>query len=110
MRQDAGGGGADADPGAPHGVGMAAGGGTPGQLRAEAMGRAHALSLLAEEVERAGSDIAACRDDPSWSGMAHEAFVRSLDRLAGDVRAAGALLRDAHPPAGSAPGCAGSRS
>ncbi|OUE19089.1 hypothetical protein BFL36_13690 [Clavibacter michiganensis] len=109
MRQDASGGGADAGESGDAGGSSGPGGGTPGQLRAEALGRAHALSVLAEEVERTGSDIAACRDDPSWSGMAHDAFVRSLDRLAGDVRRASALLHDARPAAASASRCAGSR-
>lgn len=106
MRQDARAGGADADPerGPEHGRG------TPGQLRAEALGRAHALTELAGEVERTSAAIAACRDDPSWAGIAHDAFVRSLDALAGSVRLAAGLLHDGHPPSGSAPGCMGAGS
>ncbi|KZC95708.1 MULTISPECIES: hypothetical protein [Clavibacter] len=105
MRQDAVGGGAHEQPAALGGSPSGPAGGTPGQLRAEALGRAHALRALAEEVERTSRDIAVCRDDPSWSGMAHDAFVVSLDRLAGEVRLAAGLLHDAHPAPGSAPGC-----
>jgi len=106
MRQDGSGGGADPDAGR----GPDHGRGTPGQLRAEALGRAHALTELAGEVERTSRDIAACRDDPSWTGIAHDAFVRSLDALAGSVHLAAGLVHDAHPPSGSAPGCTGAGS
>ncbi|MBP2456714.1 putative trehalose synthase [Clavibacter michiganensis] len=84
-------------------------GGAPGQLRAEAQSRAHALAVLADAVAETHRGIAACRDDPSWSGRAHEAFVRTLDDLAGRVALAGTLLHDVHPAAGAAPGCSGAR-
>ena len=80
---------------------------TPGQLRAEAQSRAHALAVLAEAVAETHRGIASCRDDPSWSGRAHDAFVRSLDDLGGRVALAGTLLHDAQRSAGSAPGCSG---
>lgn len=84
-------------------------GSTPGQLRAEAVTRAHALAAIADAVTETHRGIASCRDDPSWSGRAHDAFVRALDDLAGRVALAGSLLHDAHPAAGSAPGCPGAR-
>jgi hypothetical protein len=108
VRQDASGGGADADAAVQQGAEHSRG--TPGQLRAEALGRAHALTELAGEVERTSRDIGACRDDPSWAGIAHDAFIRSLDALAGSVHLAAGLLHDAHPAAGTAPGCPGSGS
>jgi hypothetical protein len=82
-------------------------GSTPGQLRAEALTRAHALAVLAEEVAQTGRDLAGCREDPSWTGRAHDAFTRSLDDLHGRVALAATLLHDARSGAGSAPGCAG---
>lgn len=86
------------------------GGGTPGQLRAEARTRAHALAVLADAVAETHRDIGSCRDDPSWSGRAHDAFTRALDDLAGRVALAGTLLHDAQRTAGSAPGCPGAHS
>ncbi|MBM7412178.1 putative trehalose synthase [Clavibacter michiganensis] len=85
----------------------AEGGGTPGQLRAEALTRAHALAAVADAVAETHRGIASCRDDPSWSGRAHDAFIRALDDLAGRVALAGTLLHDVHPNAASAPGCPG---
>jgi len=85
------------------------GGSTPGQLRAEAQTRAHALAVLADAVAETHRGIASCRDDPSWSGRAHDAFIGALDDLAGRVALAGTLLHDAHAPAGSTPGCPGAR-
>lgn len=82
-------------------------GSTPGQLRAEALTRAHALAALADAVAETHRGIASCRDDPSRSGRAHDAFVRALDDLAGRVALAGTLLHDAHPASGSTPGCPG---
>ncbi|MBM7387083.1 putative trehalose synthase [Clavibacter michiganensis] len=79
----------------------------PGQLRAEAQSRAHALAVLADAVAETHRGIATCRDDPSWSGRAHDAFVRALDDLAGRVALAGTLLHDAQRAAGSTPGCSG---
>lgn len=82
-------------------------GGTPGQLRAEAQSRAHALAVLADAVAETQRGIASCRDDPWWSGRAHDAFVRALDDLVGRVALARTLLHDAHPADGSAHGCPG---
>ncbi|MBF4617966.1 hypothetical protein ITJ44_07755 [Clavibacter sp. VKM Ac-2873] len=87
--------------------GSGQGGGTPGQLRAEARSRAHALAVLADAVAETHRVIASCRDDPSWSGRAHDAFLRALDDLAGRVALAGTLLHDAHPAADAVPGCPG---
>ncbi|RIJ61192.1 hypothetical protein DZG02_08320, partial [Clavibacter lycopersici] len=86
------------------------GGSTPGQLRAEALSRAHALAVLVGAVTETHRDIASCRDDPSWSGRAHDAFSRALDDLADRVALAATLLHDAHPAPRSAPGCSGGRS
>ncbi|MFT2753123.1 hypothetical protein [Clavibacter sp. Sh2088] len=90
--------------GAPPGEGS-----TPGQLRVEEQTREHALAAVADAVEETRRRIASCRDDPSWSGRAHDAFTRSLDDLAGRVALAATLLHDARPGPGSAPGCPGAR-
>lgn len=82
---------------------------TPGQLRVEARSRAHAMGSLADAVAETHRAIASCRDDPSWSGSAHDAYVRALDDLAGRVALAATLLHDARAEAGSAPGCPGVR-
>jgi hypothetical protein len=84
-------------------------GGTPGQLRVEERAREHALAALADAVAETGHDVASCRDDPSWSGRAHDAFVRALDDLAGRIALAATLLHDARPAAGSASGHPGVR-
>jgi len=81
-------------------------GATPGQMVAEARSRAHALAALADAVAETRRAIACCRDDPSWSGSAHDAFTRSLDDLAGRVARAAALLHDAQA-SGSSPACRG---
>jgi hypothetical protein len=83
----------------------APGGGTPGQLRAEALTRTHALRTLADAVAGTQCDLSSCRDDPSWSGRAHDAFLSTLDDLAGRVALAATLLHDAG--AGSASACPG---
>ncbi|QIS43230.1 hypothetical protein GW571_14385 [Clavibacter capsici] len=83
-------------------------GGTPGLVLVEEQTRAHALATLADAVGETRRRIASCRDDPSWSGRAHDAFTRSLDDLAGRVALAATLLHDARPGAGSAAGCPGS--
>jgi hypothetical protein len=83
--------------------------GTPGQLRAEALARGHALAVLVDEVAQTGRELAGCREDPSWTGRAHDAFARSLDDLVGRVALAATLLHDARSAAGSVPGCAGGR-
>lgn len=102
MQEQVGGGGGDPVAGAGRGSDS-----TPGQLRAEAQSRAHALAVLAEAVAETHRGIKAGRDDPSWSGRAHDAFVRALDDLAGRVALAGTLLHDARRTAGSTPGCSG---
>jgi len=81
-------------------------GATPGQMVALARSRAHALATLAEGVAETRRDIARCRDDPSWSGRAHDAFTRSLDELAGRVALAASLLHEV-PATGSSPACSG---
>jgi hypothetical protein len=104
VRQDTGGGGAG-------GVGASGWevrpGSTPGQMRAEALSRMHALAVLAGEATETGRDLAGCREDPSWTGRAHDAFTRSLDDLAGRVALAATLLHDARSAAASASACAG---
>jgi hypothetical protein len=85
------------------------GGGTPGQLRVEERAREHALAALADAVAETGRDVASCRDDPSWSGRAHDAYARALDDLAGRIALAATLLHDARAAAGSASGCPGFR-
>ncbi|MFT2707812.1 hypothetical protein [Clavibacter zhangzhiyongii] len=103
QRGSAGGaGGGGASDGAADGAAHAAGGGTPGQLRAEALTRAHALRTLADAVAATQRDLSSCRDDPSWSGRAHDAFLRALDDLAGRVALAATLLHDATAAAGAA--------
>jgi hypothetical protein len=102
-------GGWDAGGGDPLGGTGRGSGSTPGQLRAEALTRAHALAVVADAVAETYRGIASCRDDPSWSGRAHDAFIRALDDLAGRVALAGTLLHDAQPAAGSTPGCLGAR-